>query len=79
MHNEYYIIHITCILQDSFASHDFIHYDSDPSPDAPDDSSSEPNSHGTSCAGEIAMVKNSRCGVGVAYNSKVASKLSIIK
>ena len=73
MDNEYYIIHITCILQDSFASHDFIHYDSDPSPDY---SSSEPNSHGTSCAGEIAMVKNTQCGVGVAYNSKVASKLN---
>ena len=68
------IITIALWLQDSFASYDFAQYDSDPSPDPPDDSSSEPNSHGTSCAGEIAMVKNSLCGVGVAYKSNVASK-----
>ena len=61
----------TYILQNSAVSFDFAHLDGDPSPD---DSSSEPNSHGTKCAGEIAMVKNSQCGVGVAYNSKVASK-----
>lgn len=30
------------------------------------------NSHGTRCAGEIAMVANNgKCGVGIAYNSKV--------
>ncbi|CUS23019.1 LAQU0S08e00342g1_1 [Lachancea quebecensis] len=28
--------------------------------------------HGTRCAGEIAAVKNKACGVGVAYNAKVA-------
>ena len=29
-------------------------------------------SHGTNCAGEIAMAKsNSHCGVGVAYNSRI--------
>jgi kexin len=28
--------------------------------------------HGTRCAGEIAAVKNDVCGVGVAYNAKVA-------
>ncbi len=28
-------------------------------------------SHGTSCAGIIAMEKNSHCGVGVAYNSQI--------
>ncbi|KAK9483628.1 peptidase S8/S53 domain-containing protein [Lipomyces starkeyi] len=28
--------------------------------------------HGTRCAGEIAAVKNDVCGLGVAYNSKVA-------
>lgn len=34
-----------------------------------------PNSHGTKCAGEIAMVaNNSKCGVGIAYNSKVAGQ-----
>jgi kexin len=28
--------------------------------------------HGTRCAGQIAAVKNNVCGVGIAYNSKVA-------
>lgn len=28
--------------------------------------------HGTRCAGEIAAVKNDKCGVGVAYNSQVS-------
>ena len=33
-------------------------------------------SHGTRCAGEIAAARdNDVCGVGVAYNSKVAGKL----
>ncbi len=32
----------------------------------------DPDSHGTNCAGEIAMEKNnSHCGVGVAYNSQI--------
>lgn len=31
------------------------------------------NSHGTKCAGEIAMVANNgKCGVGIAYNCRVA-------
>ena len=68
------IITIIRLLQEVSASYDFAYDDSDPSPDPPDDSSSEPNSHGTSCAGEIAMVKNSQCGVGVAYKSNVASQ-----
>ncbi|XP_046677942.1 neuroendocrine convertase 1-like isoform X1 [Homalodisca vitripennis] len=39
----------------------------------PDPSTSHPNSHGTKCAGEIAMVaNNNKCGVGIAYNSKIA-------
>ena len=54
--------------QDSLASYDYIHYDSNPSPDHY--YGDEPDEHGTSCAGEIAMVKdNGRCGVGVAYES----------
>ena len=28
--------------------------------------------HGTRCAGQIAAVKNDVCGVGIAYDSKVA-------
>jgi subtilisin family serine protease len=32
----------------------------------------QPNSHGTRCAGEIAMVANNRvCGVGVAHGAKI--------
>ncbi len=30
------------------------------------------DTHGTRCAGEVGAVKNSVCGVGVAYTSKVA-------
>jgi kexin len=30
------------------------------------------DTHGTRCAGEVAAVRNSVCGVGVAYQSKVA-------
>lgn len=34
--------------------------------------------HGTRCAGEIAMqADNNKCGVGVAYNSKVGGEASI--
>ena len=40
--------------------------DPDPTPDSSNDS------HGTSCAGEIAMIKDSACGVGVAYNCSIA-------
>ena len=33
-----------------------------------------PNSHGTRCAGEIAMKPNNNiCGVGVAYGSKIGT------
>jgi len=38
------------------------------------------NSHGTRCAGEIAMAaNNTKCGVGVAYNAKVGGWCSVIK
>lgn len=33
------------------------------------------NSHGTRCAGEVAMSANNlKCGVGVAYNAKIGGK-----
>lgn len=33
------------------------------------------NSHGTRCAGEVAAARdNGICGVGVAYDSKIAGK-----
>lgn len=48
-------------------SFDLNSHDNDPSPvfDA-----KEENKHGTRCAGEIAAVPNSVCGVGIAYGSK---------
>uniref|UniRef100_A0A8C9U2I7 Neuroendocrine convertase 1 n=1 Tax=Scleropages formosus TaxID=113540 RepID=A0A8C9U2I7_SCLFO len=54
---------------DQAASYDF--NDNDPDPFPRYDSTNE-NKHGTRCAGEIAMqADNNKCGVGVAYNSKV--------
>ncbi|NXP09604.1 NEC1 convertase, partial [Thinocorus orbignyianus] len=54
---------------DPQASYDFNDNDHDPFPRY--DLTNE-NKHGTRCAGEIAMQANNRkCGVGVAYNSKV--------
>ena len=35
------------------------------------------NKHGTRCAGEIAANKGSRCGVGVAFGSKVGGRFSV--
>eukprot|EP00095_Tigriopus_kingsejongensis_P012220 maker-scaffold528_size145933-snap-gene-0.25 protein:Tk12220 transcript:maker-scaffold528_size145933-snap-gene-0.25-mRNA-1 annotation:"prohormone convertase 1" len=46
--------------------------DPDPSPRYPSDPEGVPNSHGTRCAGEIAMVANNQiCGVGMAFNAKI--------
>lgn len=56
------------ITQDEYASYDFVWYDYDPTPDV---NSEEPNRHGTSCAGEVAMGKNHSCGVGVAYDCNI--------
>ena len=63
-----FIDELSMKTQDSQASHDFIHYDSDPTPDVNDD---EPNSHGTECAGVVGMKQNSIFGVGVAYNTSI--------
>lgn len=36
-------------------------------------------SHGTRCAGEVAAKRdNGVCGVGVAYESKVAGKINVV-
>ncbi|KAL1243800.1 Neuroendocrine convertase [Trichinella spiralis] len=60
-------------LKDNFnvaASYDFSGNDPYPYPRYTDDWF---NSHGTRCAGEIAAIRgNGVCGVGVAYNSKIA-------
>ena len=56
-------------MQDSTNSYDYYDYDSNPNPASGD-------SHGTACAGEIGMVRsNGVCGVGVAYDSKIAGDL----
>ncbi|KAF2348229.1 Peptidase S8/S53 domain [Trinorchestia longiramus] len=52
----------------SQASYDLNADDPDPSPA----SNGENNEHGTRCAGEIAGVANSVCGVGVAYRASVS-------
>jgi kexin len=56
-------------LRDNYfaaGSHDFNDHVPEPKPRLSDDH------HGTRCAGEIAAVRNDVCGVGVAYDSKVA-------
>ena len=56
--------------QDQNGSYDFVDNDNNV---APGYSQGERDNHGTSCAGEIAMAKdNSICGVGVAYEAKIA-------
>ncbi|KAI8647352.1 peptidase S8/S53 domain-containing protein [Parasitella parasitica] len=56
-------------LQDNYfakGSYDFNDHTDEPRPRLNDDT------HGTRCAGEIAAVKNDVCGIGVAYDAKVA-------
>jgi kexin len=56
-------------LKDNYfaeGSYDFNDHKLEPKPELPDDR------HGTRCAGEVSAVKNNVCGLGVAYNSKVA-------
>lgn len=47
-------------------SWDFNDHDPEPKPTLDDDK------HGTRCAGEVAAAKNDVCGVGVAYDAKIA-------
>lgn len=56
-------------LKDNYfaeGSYDFNDNTLEPKPRLSDDH------HGTRCAGEVSAVKNNVCGVGVAYNSKIA-------
>ena len=56
-------------LKDNYfaeGSYDFNDHTDEPRPRLNDDK------HGTRCAGEIAAVRNNVCGVGVAYDAKVA-------
>ena len=58
------------LSQDSNSSYDFVSHDNDPTPAS---SFFYADAHGTKCAGVIAMSKdNGICGVGVAYEAKVA-------
>ena len=57
-------------IQEATDSFDFVDNDSDPTPDV---FFTTKENHGTSCAGVIGMEKdNHKCGVGVAYNAKLA-------
>ncbi|KAG5933840.1 hypothetical protein E4U59_006598 [Claviceps monticola] len=56
-------------LKDNYfaeGSYDFNDHDATPAPELSDDR------HGTRCAGEVAAVRNDVCGLGVAYESKIA-------
>jgi kexin len=52
--------------QDNEGSYDYNNHIELPKPTEPEDH------HGTRCAGQIAAAKNDACGVGIAYESKVA-------
>ena len=54
------------MIQYAAGSHDFNDHEDLPTPKLFDDH------HGTRCAGQVAAVKNDVCGVGIAYDSKVA-------
>jgi kexin len=63
-------------LKDNYfakGSYDFNDQVEDPKPRLSDDK------HGTRCAGEVSAVKNGVCGVGVAYDSKVAGERILSK
>ncbi|KAG5929098.1 hypothetical protein E4U42_007132 [Claviceps africana] len=56
-------------LKDNYfadGSYDFNDHDAVPAPELAEDR------HGTRCAGEVAAVRNDVCGLGVAYESKIA-------
>jgi kexin len=56
-------------LKDNYfaeGSYDFNDHRLEPKPELSDDK------HGTRCAGEVSAAKNNVCGVGVAYDSKIA-------
>ncbi|KAF7322424.1 PHOMO B domain-containing protein [Mycena chlorophos] len=57
-------------LKDNFLaefSHDYNDHEDLPTPKLGEDT------HGTRCAGQVGAVKNTACGVGIAYDSKVAA------
>lgn len=63
------------ITQDPVISYDYNDDDSDP---APNYSNQYVNSHGTKCAGEVAMAAdNNKCGVGVAFGARVGGEFTM--
>lgn len=59
---------------DPQSSYDLNDNDDDPTP-----TRNEDNKHGTRCAGEVSMVANNGiCGVGVAYNAKIAGTFYLL-
>lgn len=62
----------SCFVQDPEISYDCNENDKDPIPRY---EPTRQNSHGTRCAGEIAMrANNQKCGVGIAFNAKIGGK-----
>ena len=63
---------LALFVQAASLGYDYVDDDSNP---FPVESSGQREDHGTSCAGEIAMVKdNGVCGVGVAYQSSITGE-----
>ena len=63
---------LALFVQAASLGYDYVDDDSNP---FPIESSGQREDHGTSCAGEIAMVKNNGvCGVGVAYQSSITGE-----
>jgi kexin len=60
------LLDLCLTFQDAYGSYDFNDHVDLPTPVLPEDT------HGTRCAGEIAAGKNDYCGVGLAYDSKIA-------
>eukprot|EP00116_Pleurobrachia_bachei_P014884 sb/3475146/ len=56
--------------QEESCSWDFLDNDSDPTPVVTD--SDQNVNHGTRCAGQVAAGRNRYCGLGVAFNARLA-------
>ena len=60
-------------IQDQYASYNFAEDQSDPTPPTYSN-----DFHGTSCAGEIAMVRNNnQCGAGVAHGCNIGGNFRL--
>nr|CAB3264715.1 proprotein convertase subtilisin/kexin type 7-like [Phallusia mammillata] len=57
-------------LKDNYCANGSFDLNSDDDDPSPEYDKAEENKHGTRCAGEISAVRNSVCGVGIAYDSR---------